>query len=125
MLAAKTLINLSPSLKLPNNLSFCHKSPFSLSICNILPQSPLSPDPTPGQLRVDILAESLPFIHKFQGKTIVVKYGGATMKSESHQASVVNDLVLLSHVDLMPIPVHIGGPKINLFAPAEWGKRRD
>ncbi|KAM1247433.1 hypothetical protein ACFX2I_043534 [Malus domestica] len=115
MLAAKTLINPSPSLKLPNNLSLRRKPPFSLSIRNSLSQSPSSPDPTPGQLRVDILAESLPFIQKFRGKTIVVKYGGAAMKSESLQASVVNDLVLLSCVGLRPILVHGGGPEINLL----------
>ncbi|GMN39769.1 hypothetical protein TIFTF001_008999 [Ficus carica] len=73
---------------------------------------------TPGQLRVDILSESLPFIQKFRGKTIVVKYGGAAMKSESLQASVVNDLVLLSCVGLRPILVHGGGPEIN-----QWLKR--
>lgn len=68
---------------------------------------------TPGQFRVDILSESLPFIQKFRGKTIVVKYGGAAMKSESLQASVVNDLVLLSCVGLRPVLVHGGGPEIN------------
>ncbi|EXB62199.1 hypothetical protein L484_017586 [Morus notabilis] len=40
---------------------------------------------TPGQLRVDILSESLSFIQKFRGKTIVVKYGGAAMKSAQYK----------------------------------------
>ncbi|KNA22698.1 hypothetical protein SOVF_032150 [Spinacia oleracea] len=68
---------------------------------------------TPAQTRVDILAESLPYLQKFRGKTIVVKYGGAAMKSESLQASVINDLVLLSCVGIRPIFVHGGGPEIN------------
>ncbi|CAO2835087.1 unnamed protein product [Amaranthus hypochondriacus] len=68
---------------------------------------------TPAQTRVDILSESLPYLQKFRGKTIVVKYGGAAMKSESLQASVINDLVLLSCVGIRPIFVHGGGPEIN------------
>ncbi|KAK7351424.1 hypothetical protein VNO77_10882 [Canavalia gladiata] len=68
---------------------------------------------TPGQYRVDVLSESLPFIQKFRGKTIVVKYGGAAMKSPELQASVINDLVLLSCVGLRPVMVHGGGPEIN------------
>ncbi|KAJ9702257.1 hypothetical protein PVL29_004140 [Vitis rotundifolia] len=68
-----------------------------------------------GQLRVEILSESLPFIQKFRGKTIVVKYGGAAMKSPDLQASVINDLVLLSCVGLRPVFVHGGGPEINLW----------
>jgi acetylglutamate kinase len=73
---------------------------------------------TAGQFRVDILSESLPFIQKFRGKTIVVKYGGAAMKSQELQASVVNDLVLLACVGLRPVLVHGGGPEIN-----QWLKR--
>uniref|UniRef100_A0A7N0T4J3 acetylglutamate kinase n=1 Tax=Kalanchoe fedtschenkoi TaxID=63787 RepID=A0A7N0T4J3_KALFE len=68
---------------------------------------------TPAQTRVDILSESLPFIQKFRGKTIVVKYGGAAMKSAELQASVINDIVLLSVVGLRPVLVHGGGPEIN------------
>ncbi|XP_008219906.1 PREDICTED: acetylglutamate kinase, chloroplastic [Prunus mume] len=117
MLAAKTLINPSPPLNLPNKLTLRRpKPPFSLSIRNSLSDS--QAPTTPGQLRVDILSESLPFIQKFRGKTIVVKYGGAAMKSESLQASVVNDLVLLSCVGLRPVLVHGGGPEIN-----HWLKR--
>ncbi|XP_068662763.1 acetylglutamate kinase, chloroplastic [Aristolochia californica] len=68
---------------------------------------------TPGQTRVDILSESLPFIQRFRGKTIVVKYGGAAMKSRTLQTSVINDLVLLACVGLRPVFVHGGGPEIN------------
>ncbi|KAB2048789.1 hypothetical protein ES319_A13G133700v1 [Gossypium barbadense] len=67
------------------------------------------------QLRVRILSESLPYIQKFRGKTIVVKYGGAAMKSAELNASVVRDLVLLSCVGLRPVLVHGGGPEINVL----------
>ncbi|GMH05256.1 hypothetical protein Nepgr_007096 [Nepenthes gracilis] len=70
---------------------------------------------TPAKTRVDILAESLPYLQKFRGKTIVVKYGGAAMKSQSLQSSVINDLVLLSCVGIRPVFVHGGGPEINLW----------
>ncbi|KAG0457308.1 hypothetical protein HPP92_022075 [Vanilla planifolia] len=65
------------------------------------------------QTRVDILSESLPFIQRFRGKIIVVKYGGAAMKSAALQSSVINDLVLLACVGLQPVLVHGGGPEIN------------
>ncbi|XP_008785296.2 acetylglutamate kinase-like [Phoenix dactylifera] len=68
---------------------------------------------TPAQTRVDILSESLPFIQRFRSKTIVVKYGGAAMKSPALQSSVISDLVLLSCVGLRPVLVHGGGPEIN------------
>lgn len=85
--------------------------PSSLRITN---SSTVVADPrVQGQFRVDVLSESLPFIQKFRGKTIVVKYGGAAMKSEHLRASVVNDLVLLSCVGLRPVLVHGGGPEIN------------
>ena len=67
------------------------------------------------QQRVDILAEALPFIQKFQKKIVVVKYGGAAMKDESLKDGVVRDLVLLSCVGLRPVLVHGGGPEINTW----------
>uniref|UniRef100_A0A0D9W7X2 acetylglutamate kinase n=1 Tax=Leersia perrieri TaxID=77586 RepID=A0A0D9W7X2_9ORYZ len=63
--------------------------------------------------RVDVLSEALPFIQRFKGKTVVVKYGGAAMKSPELQSSVIRDLVLLSCVGLRPVLVHGGGPEIN------------
>ncbi|KAK8921373.1 hypothetical protein KSP39_PZI020764 [Platanthera zijinensis] len=74
---------------------------------------PVAKTPTPAQTRVDILSESLPFIQRFRGKTIVVKYGGAAMKSPALQSSVINDVVLLACVGLRPVLVHGGGPEIN------------
>ncbi|KAH9317997.1 hypothetical protein KI387_019766, partial [Taxus chinensis] len=63
----------------------------------------------------DILAEALPFVQKFQGKTVVIKYGGAAMKSEVLKNGVIKDLVLLSCVGLRLVFMHGGGPEIN-----EW-----
>ncbi|XP_028123133.1 uncharacterized protein LOC114320219 [Camellia sinensis] len=70
-------------------------------------------DSIPAQLRVNIYSESLPFIQKFRGKTIIVKYGDAAMKSSSLQSSVISDLVLLSCVGIRIVFVHGGGPEIN------------
>ncbi|KAI9088600.1 hypothetical protein K1719_029714 [Acacia pycnantha] len=127
MLAAKTLTNFPSSFPLisknpnrkvcrPNNpnLSFSSPPKFSISAVAESVQIPAFPDSlTPDQLRVDVLSESLPFIQKFRGKTIVVKYGGAAMKSPELRESVINDLVLLSCVGLRPVLVHGGGPEIN------------
>ena len=63
--------------------------------------------------RVDVLSEALPFIQRFQKKTVVVKYGGAAMKDPSLKDGVIKDLVLLSCVGLRPVFVHGGGPEIN------------
>eukprot|EP00475_Leptophrys_vorax_P045127 TRINITY_DN9285_c0_g1_i1.p2 TRINITY_DN9285_c0_g1~~TRINITY_DN9285_c0_g1_i1.p2 ORF type:complete len:364 (-),score=12.08 TRINITY_DN9285_c0_g1_i1:171-1262(-) len=65
--------------------------------------------------RVDILSEALPFIQRFQRKTVVVKYGGAAMKDPSLKEGVIKDLVLLSCVGLRPVLVHGGGPEINTW----------
>ena len=63
--------------------------------------------------RVRILSEALPYIQKFAGKTVVVKYGGAAMKDSNLKDKVIRDIVFLSCVGLRPIVVHGGGPEIN------------
>jgi len=65
------------------------------------------------QTRVRILSEALPYLQRFAGQTVVVKYGGAAMKSEDLKAAVIRDLVLLSTVGIRPVLVHGGGPEIN------------
>lgn len=65
--------------------------------------------------RVSVLSEALPYLQKFRGKTIVIKYGGAAMKDESLKAHVVTDLVLLATVGIRPVLVHGGGPEINIW----------
>jgi acetylglutamate kinase len=63
--------------------------------------------------RVRILSEALPYIQKFAGRTVVVKYGGAAMKDGSLKDRVIRDLVFMSCVGIRPILVHGGGPEIN------------
>lgn len=65
--------------------------------------------------RVSVLAEALPYLQRFAGQTIVVKYGGAAMTNEGLKKRVIQDLVLLSTVGIRPILVHGGGPEINTW----------
>jgi acetylglutamate kinase len=62
-----------------------------------------------------ILAEALPYIRRFYGKTMVVKYGGAAMDNPSFMESVSQDIALLKFVGMNPIVVHGGGSKVNQF----------
>ena len=63
--------------------------------------------------RAQVLAEALPYIQKFAGKTIVVKYGGNAMISQELRQAVISDIVLLSLVGIRVVVVHGGGPEIN------------
>ncbi|MBE7382616.1 MAG: acetylglutamate kinase [Leptolyngbya sp. SIO1E4] len=65
--------------------------------------------------RVRILSEALPYIQKFRGRTMVVKYGGAAMKDATLKASVVRDIVFMACVGIRPVVVHGGGPEINTW----------
>lgn len=65
--------------------------------------------------RVRILSEALPYIQKFRGRTVVVKYGGAAMKDGSLKADVIRDIVFMACVGIRPVVVHGGGPEINLW----------
>ncbi len=60
-----------------------------------------------------ILAESLPYIQRFSGKTIVIKYGGNAMVDGALKESFARDVVLLKHVGIRVIIVHGGGPQIG------------
>lgn len=63
--------------------------------------------------KAGILIEALPFIQKFAGKTVVVKYGGNAMINEELKNSVIEDIILLKFIGLNPIVVHGGGPDIS------------
>ncbi len=69
-------------------------------------------DTSAGQ-RAKILAEALPYIRRFSGKTIVVKYGGNAMTDERLKHSFARDVVLLKLVGMNPVVVHGGGPQID------------
>jgi acetylglutamate kinase len=60
-----------------------------------------------------VLSEALPYIQKFAGRTIVVKYGGNAMTDEDLKASFARDIVLMRAVGMRPIVVHGGGPQIG------------
>ncbi len=66
-------------------------------------------------VRVQVLSEALPYLQKFAGRTIVVKYGGAAMKDETLREGVIRDVVTMSFMGLRPIIVHGGGPEINTW----------
>ena len=61
----------------------------------------------------DVLTESLPYIQKFTGKTIVVKFGGNAMVDEALQNSFARDIVMMKLVGMNPVVVHGGGPQIG------------
>src|SRR3970282_2530514 len=63
--------------------------------------------------RAKIRAESLPYIQRFHGKTIVIKYGGNAMTDEKLKKSFARDVVLLKLVGMNPVVVHGGGPQID------------
>src|SRR5437870_10775980 len=67
----------------------------------------------PSQIKAGILAEALPYIKRFHGKTIVVKYGGNAMTDERLKRSFAHDVVLLKLVGMNPVIVHGGGPQID------------
>jgi len=68
--------------------------------------------PTPA-LKARILAEAMPYIRRFHGKTIVIKYGGNAMTEEVLKRSFAHDVVLLKLVGMNPVVVHGGGPQIE------------
>ena len=63
--------------------------------------------------KAGILIEALPYIQKFSGKTVVIKYGGNAMINEELKNSVMEDITLLKFIGLNPIVVHGGGPDIS------------
>ena len=60
-----------------------------------------------------VLAEAMPYIQRFQGKTVVVKYGGAAMEGDALKSSFARDIVLMKLVGVQPVVVHGGGPQIG------------
>ncbi|RHX83503.1 acetylglutamate kinase [Leptospira stimsonii] len=63
--------------------------------------------------RVNHILEALPYITKYSGKTVVIKYGGAAMAKADLKESFAKDIVLLKYVGIHPVIVHGGGPEIN------------
>jgi acetylglutamate kinase len=64
-------------------------------------------------VKARILAEALPYIQRFHGKTLVIKYGGNAMTDDKLKESFASDIVLLKLVGMNPVIVHGGGPQID------------
>src|SRR6266699_38092 len=63
--------------------------------------------------RAEVLLEALPYIRAFQGKTLVIKYGGAAMEQADLKEQFAKDVLLLKLVGMRPVIVHGGGPQIG------------
>ena len=72
------------------------------------PVSPAHPNET-----ARILTEALPYIRRYQGKTIVIKYGGSAMVDQALKNSFAHDVILMKLVGMNPVVVHGGGPQIS------------
>ena len=77
------------------------------------PSVPQSVEPVSPAQKASTLAEALPYIRRFHGKLIVVKFGGNAMTDEALKRSFAHDVVLLKLVGLNPVVVHGGGPQIE------------
>ena len=75
--------------------------------------SSTQPSATANSDKAEILARALPYIRKFHGKTLVIKYGGNAMTDPQLQAGFAQDVVLLKLVGMNPVVVHGGGPQIE------------
>jgi acetylglutamate kinase len=69
-------------------------------------------DRADAQARAKILIEALPYLSRFRGSTVVVKYGGHAMDDEKARLAFARDVVLLKFVGISPVVVHGGGPQI-------------
>ncbi len=69
--------------------------------------------PSTAETIARVLTEALPYIQKFSGKTIVIKYGGNAMVDKELKSSFARDMVLLKQVGMNPVVVHGGGPQIG------------
>jgi acetylglutamate kinase len=74
--------------------------------------------------KAEVLVEALPYIQKFNGRIIVVKYGGSAMSNEQLQRSVIQDVTLLKLVGFKPIIVHGGGKAISRWV-EKTGKKAE
>ncbi|MEM9375523.1 MAG: acetylglutamate kinase [Pseudomonadota bacterium] len=70
------------------------------------------PEPPSAQLTAATLSEALPYIQRYAGRTIVIKYGGHAMVDERLSEAFARDVVLLKHLGANPVIVHGGGPQI-------------
>ena len=84
----------------------------------------MSLNPSTAKEKAQILSEALPYIRRFHGKTVVIKYGGNAMTEEALKEGFARDVVLLKLVGINPVVVHGGGPHINALL-AKGGKQSE
>jgi acetylglutamate kinase len=65
--------------------------------------------------RAEVLIEALPYIRRFSGKTVVIKYGGHAMVDEELKDNFARDVVMMKYIGIHPVVVHGGGPQIGTF----------
>ena len=68
---------------------------------------------TEAKTTAEVIARTLPYIQRFSGKTVVVKYGGNAMGDDKLKLSFARDIVLMKAVGINPVVVHGGGPQIG------------
>jgi acetylglutamate kinase len=73
----------------------------------------MNTEPTPPRQVAHVLTEALPYIRRFHGRTVVVKYGGNAMVDDTLKQSFARDVVLMKLVGINPVIVHGGGPQIG------------
>ena len=71
-------------------------------------------------IKAEVLAQALPYIKKYHGKTIVIKYGGNAMTEERLKEGFARDVILLKLVGMNPVVVHGGGPQIDDALKKSW-----
>ncbi len=74
--------------------------------------------------KANVLIEALPYIKEFNGKIVVIKYGGSAMTNPQMREKVIEDIVLMKFVGMKPVIVHGGGPAINTML-TRIGKKTD
>ena len=74
-----------------------------------------TPEMQPMIHRAEVLLEALPYLQVFQGKTLVIKYGGAAMEKSDLKEQFARDVLLLRLIGIRPVIVHGGGPQIGAF----------
>jgi acetylglutamate kinase len=79
--------------------------------------------PTPVE-KARILMEALPYIKRYHGRTVVVKYGGAAMEDPTLAEGFANDIVLMRYVGMNPVIVHGGGPQVTEEVARRGGESR-
>jgi acetylglutamate kinase len=77
------------------------------------PGPPAASTPTDPAVRAAVLAEALPYLRRYSGETVLVKYGGHAMTDGGNDDPFARDIVLLQQVGIHPIVVHGGGPQIG------------